>query len=783
MDVLIIGNSYSGFNPDGNAALGYVGQFTAMANAGGQSVSTTASIINGGIKDYWESTGWRNATGEISSGAYDVVIIGGRPTNQYSGGAPIAAGIAEYQTYANLFGDLTDIHGADLVFAPPWPSAWAANYATITGGDGFGNTLHSTYSGAATTNNDAYAPVGLAYSQAYIQLTNIYGGGDNGQTAADMLTADGVHPSPLMAYLNAAVLYWTVFNEAPPSTSTYLPSGVPASQAQLMLNIAASAASSYAIPVDGSAPPPPPPPPTAEDDGAISGTYFVDENGNNIDDAGDTNVSGAVVRLTQNGSVVATTSTASNGDYSFDGLAAGNYQVVFDGSSTPFVTANAGNNSIDSDVISVNGSGAGSTGTIAVAANGAVTDVDAGVEASATPPPPPTGGGILAGRYFVDANDNNYRDATDPGVVGVAVSLVRNGSIVATTTTAGDGSYSFTGLSGSYSLQFSPSGSSFLPGNVGGNDAIDSDVWGANSAGVGFTGSFSVSASQSILTADAGVEAGGTLPPPPPPPPPADEDASIQGRYFQDQNGNNIDDAGDTAISGATVRLTQSGFIMGTTTTASDGSYSFADVAPGGNYIVYFNGSSTPFVTANVGSDATDSDVVSTNSGGQGGTASFSVSSGQTLTDVDAGVEGSATPPPPPPPPTGGGTLAGRYFVDANGNKLRNDSDPGVGGATVELVFGWRVVDETTTAADGSFAFTGLEDGSYSLRFGAAGAPFVAGNLGSDDTIDSDVWGSNGAGVGFTGSFAVSSNQSMLTADAGVQAIAPILLSDADFIV
>ena len=96
-----------------------------------------------------------------------------------------------------------------------------------------------------------------------------------------------------------------------------------------------------------------------------------------------------------------------------------------------------------------------------------VEDIDAGVEDPGT--------ASLAGRVFMDNNDNSVDDSGDMGVAGVLVTL-SNG---ATTTTDADGNYEFTGLAaGDYTVSFPTEvdGKVLVDANVGDDDTIDSDA-------------------------------------------------------------------------------------------------------------------------------------------------------------------------------------------------------------------------------------------------------------------------------------------------------------------
>ena len=127
--------------------------------------------------------------------------------------------------------------------------------------------------------------------------------------------------------------------------------------------------------------------------GALSGTYFCDENRDDVDDGaanGDKDVAGKLVTLLNadgsaatdiDGNAVAPVRTDATGDYRFDNLAAGEYVVMFESAAAEgkaFVAPNAGNDdAVDSDVIDA---ATGKTGAVTVRAGEETTDVDAGVE-------------------------------------------------------------------------------------------------------------------------------------------------------------------------------------------------------------------------------------------------------------------------------------------------------------------------------------------------------------------------------------------------------------------
>ncbi len=85
----------------------------------------------------------------------------------------------------------------------------------------------------------------------------------------------------------------------------------------------------------------------------------------------------------------------------------------------------------------------------------------------------------ISGTLFEDLGRDDIQDATDPGYVGVTVTLLdADGNVAETTTTDADGNYSFTNLlPGDYSVEFDlPAGYNFSAQDQGADDSVDSDV-------------------------------------------------------------------------------------------------------------------------------------------------------------------------------------------------------------------------------------------------------------------------------------------------------------------
>ena len=373
--------------------------------------------------------------------------------------------------------------------------------------------------------------------------------------------------------------------------------------------------------------------------GSISGMYFLDEDGDGTSIPGTQNPGVAdktVMLLDASGAVIKTTTTDQFGDYTFTGLDAGDYTVMFEGpdAGTVFTEADVANpqgDAKDSDVTDFAG---GKTDTITLAAGEDKMDVDAGIK------PAPVAPGSLSGTYFMDNNDNDVQDGGDMAVAGVLVTLVETGATVETDV---NGDYSFGNLApGSYTVEFTdPNG--VLAGkqlvaqddpNGNGDDTNDSDASGDTTLST--ISGITVTEGNDTPDNDVGAENV-----------PVAGKGSIAGRYFCDENGDALEDAGEAPIADVRVFLysVDDRAIVGRTVTDANGEYSFTDL-DAGRYHVRFLPSGKDFVAADVGGDDTiDSDVTRVWRNGTGRTDNFDLAQGETKTDVDAGVEVGDTDP------------------------------------------------------------------------------------------------------------------------------------------
>ncbi len=464
----------------------------------------------------------------------------------------------------------------------------------------------------------------------------------------------------------------------------------------------------------------------------VGDRVWEDSNGNGVQDSGEAGIVGVKVDLKDaNGNIVKTTTTGADGKYSFT-VDPGKYTVSVTAPTGMTATGqHKGADGVDSDI-----DANGQSDQVTLTAGQTNNNVDAGFYKGAT----------LGDRVWLDANKNGVQDAGETGVANVKVILLdaAGNPTGATATTDANGNYSFTNLKpGTYSVQFDktslPANYSFTGADLGGNDARDSDA----NATTGKTAQVTLTSGQVYSDLDAGIVA---MP------------AKLGDLVFEDKNGNGVQDAGETGIGGVTVQLKDStGKVVQTTTTGSDGKYSFT--ADPGTYTVSVTAPKDYYFT---GKDVGADDTIDSDFGTNGQSSAIVLKAGDVNTTVDAGLYKL-------------GSIGDRVWLDSNKNGLQDGGESGLCGVKVTLLDadGKQVGASVTTDANGNYQFSNLKPGSYTVVFDKASLPegmtFTSANVGSNDTIDSDV---SAAGVSHV--VKLTSGQSEKSVDAGVVAAATI---------
>jgi hypothetical protein len=215
---------------------------------------------------------------------------------------------------------------------------------------------------------------------------------------------------------------------------------------------------------------------TLENPSQIGNFVWKDLNENGIQDIGEPGLDNVEVTLTgttiSGNPVNRTTFTNADGEYLFDGLESGTYQLKFE-LLTNYVFSpkdEGSDNALDSDV-DINGE----TISFAIATGSVNLDWDAGmIELDEK---------INLGNFvWEDINRNGIQDTTETGVVGVTVRLidVNSNFIIASTVTNIFGFYQFNDvMPGEYQIEFVPSslptGFTFIDPDQTSDESKDSD--------------------------------------------------------------------------------------------------------------------------------------------------------------------------------------------------------------------------------------------------------------------------------------------------------------------
>jgi hypothetical protein len=329
----------------------------------------------------------------------------------------------------------------------------------------------------------------------------------------------------------------------------------------------------------------------------LAGTVYEDAGGNGVYGAGDTGIGGVTLVLTGTpsggGSVTATTTTAADGSYTFTTdtsgnlLGAGTYQItetkpagyLLDSATVGTVNGNSDGMMVSATVL----------GSVALAAGQNGINYNFGLVRPIT----------LGGTVYEDNNDNSVFDTGDTGISGVTLTLGGTNnlgqSVTATTTTAADGSYTFTTdtsgnllAPGTYQVTLTqPSGYLAGAANVGTVNGASNGTAASRTQ----IGSIVMPEGQSGINYNFGQVV----------------TVSVSGYVYVDSNRDTIKDNGETGDSQPDlIQLTGTDMFGNavnlTTTTDATGFYSFTALVPGTYTITFVSApASYNFETANVG--------------------------------------------------------------------------------------------------------------------------------------------------------------------------------------
>jgi len=387
---------------------------------------------------------------------------------------------------------------------------------------------------------------------------------------------------------------------------------------------------------------------------AISGTVFRDDSRDGTPQPGEPRLPGVRVELRDpnTNALLTFTTTDGNGFYSFPNLPAGDYRVV---EVQPAGYA-------DGPV------GPATTRDVTLPTTGLTDQNFAEVL------------GRLSGTVYIDADNGGTRQAGEPGIPGVSVTLTgttATGTVVnATVFTDALGQYAFPNLFPADANGYTISEGSAAPFT----DRASNVGTGAATPGTSTTPN--TIAGVNLTPGQAGIDYDfGEVRP---------AAAFIAGTVYRDDSRDGGRQPAEPGIPGVTVRLLDgTGNVIATTLTGATGNYLFPNLTPGLNY-----------------------QVLETQPGAYG----------------NSPVGPTVLIPVPALPPTGStgndfgevfGSLAGAVYFDTNRDGGRQPGEPPIPGVTVTLtgtdVNGTAVNRTTTTDAAGNYLFTLLPAGVYAV--------------------------------------------------------------------
>jgi large repetitive protein len=379
---------------------------------------------------------------------------------------------------------------------------------------------------------------------------------------------------------------------------------------------------------------------------SIAGLVFNDTNNNGIKDAGETSIAGVAVTLTgkdaNNNPVSQTTTTDVNGDWKFGDLVSGTYTVketqpasFIDGKDTDGSIASTISNDQFANIVLPIGTNA--------------TNYRFAEQAPLT--------GTVTGVVFNDTNGDGIQQPTEPGIPGIDVTLTPTGGTPIVVKTNQDGTYS---------IPNAPAG----PGTINVTDPTGTKLTTNNDPQP-----VTVPAGSSVAATPVGYQPLGT----------------INGKVFNDLNGDGKQDPNEPGIPGATVTVTTPDGKTITVITDKDGNYSVPNVPVGNNQVVVTKPDGTVLTTGN-------------------NPQTVPVTAGQAATATPVGFQGK-------------GGLNGVVFEDKNGDKTQQPTEPGIAGAivTIKDAAGNDIDSDpatagiqpttTTTDANGKYTFPTLPAG------------------------------------------------------------------------
>ena len=363
----------------------------------------------------------------------------------------------------------------------------------------------------------------------------------------------------------------------------------------------------------------------------------------------------------KDGKVVATTTTDADGAYSFEKLPAGDYtvKVVKDGALTDLDQTEDPDSTKDS-----------ASGVISLSNDHRTrTDVNFGYIANNS----------INGSIYRDGDRDGRKGDTEGRYSGVTVQLLdENGTVIATTTTDKDGTYSFEHLSdGTYSIKVVKDGV-----------LADADQTGDPDTTLDNASKPITLDENSPTKSDVDF---GYVP-----------NNTITGTVYRDDNRDKMIDGDEPGLERVSVQLLdEDGNVVQTLDTAADGTYAFQHLKDGKYTVKVVRSSAIKDYDQTEDPDATIDDTSAVYTMGPENSLQENVNFGY-VPDY---------------------SIAGRVYRDADKSGSYTDGEETFEGVTVDLIdASGTVVATATTTADGTYSFEKLPAGTYRVKVHADGA-------------------------------------------------------------
>ena len=397
-------------------------------------------------------------------------------------------------------------------------------------------------------------------------------------------------------------------------------------------------------------------------DYSIHGLVYRDGDRNETHGAGEKGYANQTVELRdKDGKVVATTTTDENGAYSFSKLPAGDYtvKVVKDGALTDLDQTEDPDSTKDS-----------ASGVISLSNDHRTrTDVNFGYIANNS----------INGSIYRDGDRDGRKGDTEGRYSGVTVQLLdENGTVIATTTTDKDGTYSFEHLSdGTYSIKVVKDGV-----------LADADQTGDPDTTLDNASKPITLDENSPTKSDVDF---GYVP-----------NNTITGTVYRDDNRDKMIDGDEPGLERVSVQLLdEDGNVVQTLDTAADGTYAFQHLKDGKYTVKVVRSSAIKDYDQTEDPDATIDDTSAVYTMGPENSLQENVNFGY-VPDY---------------------SIAGRVYRDADKSGSYTDGEETFEGVTVDLIdASGTVVATATTTADGTYSFEKLPAGTYRVKVHADGA-------------------------------------------------------------